>query len=663
MLGLNLGLGFTVTRRLLNVGPPLVNLVPDSDALVLWTATGATITQYVETDQSGEASLSRIFEFAATSSHNYTSANIAFTSGNKYTLSCHAMYDGTRAHAQILLGGAAFGVNAYANFNIQTGVLGTVGSAASAAITHLGGGVYRISITATATATTNAPVSIAIANSATLGRAASYAGVATNSILVGKAQVVEGESAGSYKSTAPTLTFTGNTDDTKVGAIRWDAWHHPTQDTIRTAMETSLGAYNYHWRLPFFAETPTSSSAVIDGDQAAMDAEIDYAVECGLDYWAFFYYGASSTNGMNNGLSLFQASAKKNNLNWCLYFSGVTTFSSEVANNLSGIVAYMQQSNYQLADGYRPLIFVYDDAGSKATLAADIASIRQAATGAGLQNPYIAFHQSTADGTIINTYGFDATTRYSAPVTATGAQSFAVMDTATRNLWNTQAAQSNVVPMFTLGWDRRPRVENTVPWESPAGSINDYFYPIRVSAISTHLDACLAWVRANPSAAPANVVIGYAWNENDEGGWIVPTKASNGDNDSHLLAVKNVLTLPQPDPDPEPLPDPIVVFQLTSMSVVEDEPLSVSLNKFWSGACSVDWDSSDGQSGTVSFTSSQSLASFNITFANPGAATITLSNPVGCTVGGDATADVTVSSVTDPPATSHTATYLSQGIF
>jgi hypothetical protein len=96
-------------------------------------------------------------------------------------------------------------------------------------------------------------------------------------------------------------------------------------------------------------------------------------------------------------------------------------------------------------------------------------------------------------------------------------------------------------------------------------------------------------------------------------------------------------------------PDPVVVFQNETMTVEEDTPLTVSLNKFWSGACSVDWTSSDAQSGTVSFTSGQSLASFGITFADPGAATITLSNPVGCTIGGDGTADVTVSDVVDPP--------------
>ena len=33
----------------------------------------------------------------------------------------------------------------------------------------------------------------------------------------------------------------------------------------------------------------------------------------------------------------------------------------------------------------------------------------------------------------------------------------------------------------------------------------------------------MTWVEKNPVAAESKAVLIYAWNENDEGGWLVPT--------------------------------------------------------------------------------------------------------------------------------------------
>lgn len=536
---MRLGFGLSARKsRLLSV----VNLLTYAESLDQWTAVGATVTRNAASDSiSSTATADRIVETANTSQHSFTPPNINFRSGASYTASCYVKYE-TAAFVQLLFGSAAFGANAWANFNIQTGVLGTVGSATTARITNAGDGWYRISITATATATAASAFVIFAANAGTMTRAASYLGSTSNTRLISSIQVEARSLPNRYVD--PTRSYVGNTDNAIVGALRWDAWYHPTQDSIRTAMEASLGPSQYHWRLPFFATEPTAESAVIAGTQADMDAEIAYAVEAGLDYWAFFWYGMASTNGMKAGWDYYQASPDKNNVKWCFYFSGLTPFYDDVVNHLATIVGYMGQVNYQNTPSGRPLVFMYDDAASRTNLAARIVTFRAAVTAAGLGDPYIIFHQSTADATILTTYDFDATTTYAPIFSVTGAKPYNLLDTAARAVWATQAAQSvDVVPSFTMGWDRRPRVENPVPWEAPGGSLSDYYYLENRQDVSTHIDAVLAWARANPTRTPEKIIIGYAWNENDEGGWIVPTlDGSGGVNVDRINALKAVLT-------------------------------------------------------------------------------------------------------------------------
>lgn len=532
-----------------------LNILPNSQTPVLWTASGTTVTQFVDLDYEFEPCATRLTEFDNLSGHSLNSANISFTSGETYTFSLYAKYE-TAPYIQLLLGFASFGGNAWGNFNLQTGAVETKGSSATTAIEAAGNGWYRISLTATATATATNTVAVFAANSASMTRAFSYTGSSANTRLITKGKVEQDSSPTAYTSTEPSFSFTGNTGDAIVGAIRWDAWQHPTSDTIRTAMETSLGPAQYQWRLPFFCTTPTSSTAVCTGTQADMDAEIEYAVEAGLDYWAFFWYGIGSTNGMDASWDLYQSSPYRNSINWCLYIAGVDDLAAEVTNNMAGLVSYMQQDNYQLTAQGRPLIYVYDDSASKTTLAADIAAIRSAAASASLPDPYIVFTQSTPDDTVTTTYDFDATTSYAIGGGVAGAQPYTALDTAARARWTAQAAETvDVIPMCTMGWDRRPRVTNTVPWETPSGSVNDYYYPTYMEHISNHIDACLDWVRDNPTEVPSNVVLCYAWNEHDEGGWICPTKANGGDNKSHLNAVKAVLgskTMQPPVEGPPP---------------------------------------------------------------------------------------------------------------
>jgi hypothetical protein len=87
----------------------------------------------------------------ASGSH-YLAQIVSATSGVAYTQSVFAK-KGTNDFIQILGTGAIYDANSWANFDLENGVVGTIGSSATATITDFGNGWYRCTMKATAIAT------------------------------------------------------------------------------------------------------------------------------------------------------------------------------------------------------------------------------------------------------------------------------------------------------------------------------------------------------------------------------------------------------------------------------------------------------------------------------------------------------------------------------
>jgi hypothetical protein len=88
------------------------------------------------------------------------------------------------------------------------------------------------------------------------------------------------------------------------------------------------------------------------------------------------------------------------------------------------------------------------------------------------------------------------------------------------------------------GWDRRPRVEHPVPWESwqkPGAGLETYTVAPTPRELAGHIGEAMGWAEARPKQCPAQTVIVYAWNEHDEGGWLCPTLGADGSPDASRL--------------------------------------------------------------------------------------------------------------------------------
>jgi hypothetical protein len=143
---------------------------------VTWTVTGITRTADAATSPENTVTSDKLDEGTGSSAHTLTQTFSA-TSGTTYAYSFHVK-DGDRRYVQLSFATASHGANAWANFDLQEGEIGEVGSALlRAAIEPAGAGHWRILIVAPATATTaSGSIDLSLVTSASAARAESYTG-------------------------------------------------------------------------------------------------------------------------------------------------------------------------------------------------------------------------------------------------------------------------------------------------------------------------------------------------------------------------------------------------------------------------------------------------------------------------------------------------------
>jgi hypothetical protein len=154
-----------------------------------WTKTRSSITADNTLSPDGNVNADKLVEDGTAGATHPISEAVTLTAAAQ-TASCYVKASG-RTWAQLSFTGTA---NAFANFNIGTGALGTIGAAATATITSVGNGWYRCTVTATTAAGAN---TFAI-YPATADNVISYNGDSTSGLFLYGAQVEAGTFATSY---------------------------------------------------------------------------------------------------------------------------------------------------------------------------------------------------------------------------------------------------------------------------------------------------------------------------------------------------------------------------------------------------------------------------------------------------------------------------------
>ena len=333
-----------------------------------------------------------------------------------------------------------------------------------------------------------------------------------------------------------------------IGAIRWDAWHRP-----RTAGEPggaggpvlamirSLAPQRYHGRLPFFASVVSDTEVNIGGyTQEILDREIGFAKAGGIDYWAFLLYEEGTA--MSDGLALYLSSQRQMDVSFCAITSPNTFGNAQqFRQRLQRVVRLIAEPSYQKVLAGRPLLYLFDVSdewvkawGGDANARLLFDELRNAVRAAGQADPYLVVMDFSADHgkRIADIVGAQALSSYAAPGAVGAGAPYQDLTRAATAFWEQcYDTGADVVPLAMAGWDRRPRVEQPVPWEKwqqPGVGIEKYYVLPTPAELAEHLRETMDWVTANRSRCPAQALIVYAWNEHDEGGFLCPTLNPDG---------------------------------------------------------------------------------------------------------------------------------------
>lgn len=306
-----------------------------------------------------------------------------------------------------------------------------------------------------------------------------------------------------------------------VGAIRWDGWF------AGSSWQKNLQSKEWQSRLPFYAKTGADGVVtIIEDSQEVMDKEITCASRAGINYWAFCYYHPKSwaeADSYNYGWKRYLASKQKSKLNFCLLMQwGHLGPKDEWADTIKTFIAMFKETTYQRTAAGRPLIYFFNwdymekQFGSIPDARKAIDELRAASIKAHTGNPYIVAQVfAAADGArYVDELGFDAIGAYSAPMEDEHKEC-TYADLAASNKWywdSFRATGKKVVPLVNAGWDGRPR-------NYPSG----WYAQPRPVELAQNLRSAFDWLKQYPGADDADTVLIYAWNETDEGGWLVPT--------------------------------------------------------------------------------------------------------------------------------------------
>jgi hypothetical protein len=342
----------------------------------------------------------------------------------------------------------------------------------------------------------------------------------------------------------------GSKSRSSIGAIRCDMWPGGG------VWEQNMAPKQWHSRLPFYAKILAEDKIeVCDKSQDVRDQEILYASNAGIDYWAFCL-----DNSTDYGWRQYLTSTYKSKINFCFVASwwwptshrnSPKSLREEWYETIDLMVSLFKEPTHQTTPDGRPLLYIFlykpfeEDAevfGSVAEMRKAMDAVKEKAVAAGLKPPFIA--AQTWDPAFgakwVDEMGYDAISAY---VNTGGSEDreypYGSIAESNRKFWeDCKATGKQVIPNVTIGWDTRPRRTMATYEQMYKSKGGPWFVQPTPQEIADNLAAALDWNKHNAAQATADSIIMYAWNELDEGGWLVP---SLSEGTARLDAIRKIL--------------------------------------------------------------------------------------------------------------------------
>jgi len=324
----------------------------------------------------------------------------------------------------------------------------------------------------------------------------------------------------------------------RIGVVNWDC-SVPSSTFFGGYQTRSLGPAKYRDRTPYYAN-------VIGRDAidypvrtlAEYEREMRYAIEAGIDYFAYCWYDSTPVSGRHVVTSaLAKADGHTHELTQARRFHLQSDLRAQLGlcailicchpysdTELCALVAAMQDASYEKVGG-RPLVYLFEGPRKD-----PLERLCRFCRDAGVARPYVVYmgarNISPDEHALV-----DAFSAYACTSCRTNYLELAA-DSRSDNASRARGGKP-IVPTFTVGWDPSPRVDHPVPWCGYGKG--PYHKPATGAQLVLAAQKFSEWLKANRASCVPGQTLTYAWNEFEEGGWICPTIAEDGKADTRRL--------------------------------------------------------------------------------------------------------------------------------
>ncbi len=316
---------------------------------------------------------------------------------------------------------------------------------------------------------------------------------------------------------APRTAQAPGQPEVRVGVYWWDAWWEGSP-YIREPLTSEFAEREpvYGWR---------------SDSQPVMDQTLEWLASHHIDFIDFLWYERGAwrfaegppSDRMNTGLHLYLSSRLKSKVAFCLMWTQPVA-ADHLDQVLTEWLSYFADPQYVRMEG-QPVLYIYSDAldgtvGGDEGLRAQIIRIREAVNQAGLPGLYlVAAHWNNQQTARYRSLGIDASTSYVQLTNDPGATPYSRLVEHNRMTWDAAPADMPYIPNVTSGWDGRPR-------QSFMAGYSTWYEGRTPELLCDYVLSALQWITEHRDRTPPEPLLTiYAWNEVDEGGYLVPTKS------------------------------------------------------------------------------------------------------------------------------------------